>query len=122
MRTLLLTLILGLSVTTAFAETVRGDKEQAAAAWPMIEEGALVIDVRSTEEFESGHLDGAVHVPFEDTNALVDAIGANKDRPVVLYCGSGRRAETAREALGEAGYEQVHNASGLDALLATRPE
>lgn len=118
----LLLALLASTITFADDTPLRGDAEQARAAWPLIEEGALVIDVRSTEEFESGHLPGAVHVPYQDTDALTELIGPDPDRTVVLYCGSGRRAENAREALEGAGFNQVYNASGLDALLATQPE
>jgi phage shock protein E len=87
-----------------------------------IEDGALVIDVRSEEEFQEGYLPGAVNVAHHDTDALIELIGPDSDRVVVLYCGSGRRAENAKLALEAAGYSEVHNASGLDALLATQPD
>jgi phage shock protein E len=126
MRLLTVLLICLLSASSVLADTadtaLRGDAAQAGKAWPMIEAGALVIDVRSEGEFSSGYLNGAIHIPHEDTQALIDAIGDDKSRQVVLYCGSGRRADTARLALEDAGYEGVYNASGLDALLATEPE
>ena len=43
-----------------------GDPEAARQAWPMIENGALLIDVRSAEEFADGHLDGAVNIEWTD--------------------------------------------------------
>ena len=106
--------------TIADDTSLRGNAEQAEAAWPLIEEGALVIDVRSEEEYQAGHLPGAVNVPYEETEALIELIGPDQDRNVVLYCGSGRRAEAAQQSLEEASYTGVYNASGLDALLATQ--
>lgn len=106
--------------TIADNTSLRGNAEQAEAAWPLIEEGALVIDVRSEEEYQAGHLPGAVNVPYEETEALIELIGPDQDRNVVLYCGSGRRAEAAKQSLEEASYTGVYNASGLDALLATQ--
>lgn len=106
--------------TIADNTSLRGNAEQAEAAWPLIEEGALVIDVRSEEEYQAGHLPGAVNVPYEETEALIELIGPDQDRNVVLYCGSGRRAEAAQQSLEEASYTGVYNASGLDALLATQ--
>lgn len=101
---------------------LRGDAEQAQAAWPLIDDGALVIDVRSEEEFQNGHLPGAINVAHTDTEALIELIGPDPEREVVLYCGSGKRAENAKLALEEAGFTGIYNASGLDALLATQAE
>lgn len=109
----------GDKVTTA--PEIRGDIAAAAQAWERIEEGALLIDVRSQEEFESGHIDGAINIPHTRIEDLVSAIGEDHTRAVVLYCGSGRRADTARKALEELGYEDVFNGTGLSALQATRP-
>ena len=124
MKHSLLTALLALVLLPlgALAAEVRGDVEAAAEGWERIEAGALILDVRSIEEYEGGHLDGAINIAHTDTQALASTIGEDKDRPVVLYCGSGRRAEAARDALAEQGYTNVFNASGLDALEATRPE
>lgn len=119
-RYLLLFVALGLLVTSALA--VKGDKEAAAAAWPMIEEGALLLDVRSEQEFSEGHIDGAVNVPHSDIDGLAAALGEDKSRNAVFYCGSGRRADMAMEILAGMGYTNLYNASGYEALEATRPQ
>ncbi|NNE04289.1 MAG: rhodanese-like domain-containing protein [Xanthomonadales bacterium] len=106
---------------TQAAPELRGDIEAARQGWQRIEQGALILDVRSEGEFAAGHLEGAVRVDYTDTEALAAAIGDDPERPVVLYCGSGRRAGIAQSALEELGYTEVFNASGLDALEATQP-
>jgi phage shock protein E len=98
-----------------------GDPEQAKLAWPIIESGALLIDVRSKEEFDEGHIDGAIRIDWDDTNALMEAIGDDKQRPVVVYCRSGNRSGKSKVALDEKGYSGVFNATGLEALKATKP-
>lgn len=98
-----------------------GDPEAAKKAWPMIENGALVIDVRSAEEFAGGHLDGAIHIDWDDTDELIAAIGSDKQRPVVFYCRSGNRAGKAINQLRLGGYTNIFNATGLGALKETRP-
>jgi phage shock protein E len=100
---------------------LRGDAEKAQEGWRLIEAGALVIDVRSTEEYASGHLEGALHIPWDQTDALMEAIGADRDRKVVMYCGSGKRVGRAITALEAEGYTGLYNATGLDALQATAP-
>lgn len=102
-------------------KSLRGDPEAAREAWQLIEDGALVIDVRSAEEVASGALDGALHIPYDDTDALKKAIGDDRSRSVVMYCGSGRRVGIAIDALEADGYTGLFNGTGLDALEATRP-
>jgi phage shock protein E len=100
---------------------LRGNAEAASTGWELIEKGALLIDVRSADEFEGGHIEGAINIPHSEIEALKQAIGDEHDRSVVFYCGSGRRADRARLQLEAEGYTGIFNASGLDALEATRP-
>lgn len=72
-----------------------------------------VIDVRSAEEVEAtGLLADAVNIPHSDTEALIDFIGEDRDRTVVLYCGSGRRVARVIDTLREMGYHGLVNAGG----------
>ena len=89
--------------------------------WKSIGEGALVIDVRSAEEFASGHLDGALNVVHTETEALAQAIGDDKSRSVVLYCRSGNRSGRALNSLQERGYTNVINGGGFSALRDAKP-
>ena len=98
-----------------------GDPEAAKLAWPMIESGALLVDVRSEEEFAQGHLDGAVNIEWDKTETLIAAIGSDKQRKVVFYCRSGKRAGKSIAELEARGYTNVFNATGLEALKETRP-
>ena len=98
-----------------------GDPEAAKQAWPMIQDGALVIDVRTKEEFAGGHLDGAINIEWDQTDALVAAIGNDKQREVVLYCRSGNRSGKSLTELQSRGYTHLFNATGLEALQATKP-
>lgn len=124
MRILITLLVVLLATQNSFADdpSLRGNADEAEIAWLLIEEGALVIDVRSEEEYASGHLPGAVNIPHEETDALIELIGPDPDRSVVLYCGSGRRAENVKQTLEAASYTGIYNATGLDALLATQPD
>ncbi len=98
-----------------------GDPEAAKQAWPMIQSGALLIDVRSKEEFADGHLDGALNIEWDQTDALIAAIGDDKQRQVVFYCRSGNRAGKAMTVLESKGYTNIFNATGFEALQATKP-
>lgn len=98
-----------------------GDPEIAKQAWPLIESGALLIDVRTQKEWDEGHIDGATHLTSNDTDSIIAAIGSDHDRQVVLYCGSGKRADKVKAVLEEAGYTHVFNATGFEALQSTQP-
>lgn len=76
------------------------------------------IDVRSAEEFQSGHLKHAVHIPVERIAADISRFTADKNTPVHLYCRSGRRAEAALQTLKKLGYTNIHNHGGYENLKA----
>ncbi len=71
-----------------------------------------VVDVRSRREFESGHVPGAIHIPFWAASGRADQISAAKDAPVVVYCEHGPRATLARVGLQAAGFENVITLAG----------
>ena len=66
-----------------------------------------IIDVRSSYEYQAGHIPGAIHIPFWSALFRVDEINAPKDELVVVYCAHGPRAGFGKFALIRAGYTQV---------------
>ncbi len=97
-----------------------GDTDAAKQAWPMIDSGALLVDVRSKQEFDEGHLDGAINIEWDKTDDLIAAIGDDKQRQVVFYCRSGNRAGKSILELNSKGYTNIFNATGIEALKETR--
>ena len=91
-----------------------------AAARKLIAEGAVVLDVRTPEEFADGHLPNATNIPHHRVAANIadvdKLVGADKTKPIVIYCASGGRASQARQALQAAGYSHVVNGGGFDDL------
>lgn len=77
-----------------------------ARARELVTSGALLVDVRTPGEFESGHLDGAVNIPIASLESRLAEIPRNK--PVVVYCAAGSRSSRAAGILDAAGY-QVSN-------------
>lgn len=75
------------------------------------------IDVRSAEEYQAGHLEGALNVPHTDIAAHIAKISPNKDEPINVYCRSGRRSELALNELKKLGYTNVTNQGGYTELL-----
>ena len=72
----------------------------------------VILDVRTPEEFASGHIPGAVNVPLSDLKKRLDQLGLSPTTEVVVHCEGGGRAETAEEILREAGYKDVRDLSG----------
>lgn len=72
----------------------------------------LLIDVRSREEFASGHIPGAVNIPYDELPGRFGELAADRDDEVVVYCRTGRRAKIAESALSEAGFRNVRDLEG----------
>jgi rhodanese-related sulfurtransferase len=91
-----------------------------AAARAMIAKGAVVIDVRTPEEFGGGHLPSATNIAVAEIGDRLDDVGklvaGDKARPIVVYCAAGSRAAKAKKILEGAGYQQVVNGGGYDDL------
>ena len=78
-----------------------------------INAGAItVIDVRSAEEFNAGHVPGALNIPHTEVEARLTEIIGLKNKPVLIYCRSGRRAGIAEETLSVNGFSDLHHLKG----------
>ncbi|ARD23070.1 rhodanese-like domain-containing protein [Shewanella japonica] len=94
------------------------DEMPPAVAWDKINNGAIIIDVRTEQEFAAGHLDGAINIPFELVLKQLTKQKIDKDTAIVLYCRSGRRSGIANNDLVEAGFTQTYNGGGFEQLIA----
>ena len=72
----------------------------------------LIVDVRSPKEFAEGHVPGALNIPHDELGDRLAELGEARDRPVVLYCQSGRRAGMASTTLIGAGFVDVRHLDG----------
>lgn len=91
------------SETTTTASST--DHVTGAQAKELVKNGARLVDVRTPEEYNSSHIEGAVNVPV-DTIANADL--GPKDTPIVVYCRTGHRSSRAADALRQRGYVNVH--------------
>ena len=69
--------------------------------------GAQLIDVRSRQEFQSGHIKGSINIPLDQLTASLSKI--KKDKPVITCCASGMRSGSAVNVLKSNGYAEVYN-------------
>ncbi|MBO2646003.1 rhodanese-like domain-containing protein [Shewanella algae] len=110
LTTLLFAVLLSLSA--------RAEQMVPEVALTKVAQGAMLVDVRTPEEYAEGHLPEAVNIPFEQIAEAFAKQGIAKDTPVVVYCRSGRRSGIAKESLEKAGYQEVYNGGGYDSLKA----
>jgi molybdopterin/thiamine biosynthesis adenylyltransferase/rhodanese-related sulfurtransferase len=78
-----------------------------------IESGVpVVVDVREQNEWDEGHIPGAVHVPRGHLEARIERLAPDPGRPVVVYCSAGNRSAFAAKTFTELGYEDVVSLAG----------
>jgi phage shock protein E len=74
-----------------------------------LQQGALVVDVRSNAEFQAGHLRHAIHIPLDELDTLVTRRIKDKNQVLLLHCQSGMRSSVARKKLAQLGYAHAFN-------------
>lgn len=81
----------------------------------MDNEEVIILDVREQDEYDSGHIPGAILLPVGtiDEDTAAEAI-PEKDSTVLVYCRSGNRSKTASSTLAELGYTNVYEFGGID--------
>ena len=72
----------------------------------------LLLDVRSEEEYREGHIPGAINIPHDDIVSYLASIDDYKDKPVIVYCRSGRRAKLAMKELESRQFNNVRHLEG----------
>lgn len=84
---------------------------EVSAVLPILDAGAILLDVREPEEWEAGHASGALHLPLGQLpDHLADLPG---DRPIVVICRSGGRSALATEWLTTAGFDAANLLGGM---------
>jgi rhodanese-related sulfurtransferase len=78
----------------------------------MNREDALVLDVRETGEWGSGHIQGARHIALAQLENRMSEIEKFKDRPIIVCCASGNRSSSACGQLNKGGFEKVFSLGG----------
>lgn len=72
-------------------------------------EGAILIDVRSPQEYREGHLNNAISIPFYQIKRNIEKQIPNKNQLIVLYCSTGHRGKEVQYTMERMGYTNVYN-------------
>lgn len=75
-------------------------------------QGAVIVDVRTPQEYAQGHIGGGINIPLGEISTFPQHV-EDKKTPVYVYCRSGARSASAAQALREMGYTHVTNAGGI---------
>lgn len=82
----------------------------------LMKNGAVIIDVRSPNEFQYGHIKNSINIPLQSIGSQLSKIDKNK--VVITCCASGMRSGSAKSILKAKGYPTVHNGGGWNSLEA----
>ena len=77
------------------------------------EEGYIILDVRTQEEYDQGHIPGAIVISYEEIAEKAEQVLTDKEQLILVYCRSGRRSKIAAEALVELGYTNIKEFGGI---------
>ena len=78
------------------------------------EEGYVILDVRTPEEFAAGHIAGAILIPDYEIGEKAESILPDKDQLILVYCRSGRRSKNAASELATLGYTNIKEFGGIN--------
>lgn len=113
----LLVLALVLTGVTNFAPKTTGYRQvttEEAVNIMQTEENYVILDVRTAQEFASGHIPGAVLLPNETIGTEDIPLLPDKDQLILVYCRSGNRSKQAAEKLAQLGYTNIVEFGGIN--------
>ncbi len=90
----------------------RRSSEEVSVMQKAVNDGGLLLDVRTSGEFNGGHIEGALNIPVGDLQSRLGELGS-KDRAIVVYCASGGRSARASKMLRAKGFNEVHDLGSI---------
>lgn len=73
----------------------------------------IILDVRTEEEYKSGHIENSMLIPIDDLEYKAEEVLVNKEQKILVYCRSGNRSKTAADLLVKMGYTNVYDFGGI---------
>lgn len=78
----------------------------------LVRQGALLVDIRSPQEYKEGHLNSAISLPEYEIKNKCETVLKDKNKIIIVYCTSGERSKKAQKRLQQKGYINVYNLLG----------
>ena len=107
----IIALTLAMFSSLAFAD-YSGEWDQPTVLTKGTQGEALIIDVRSPGEYAEGHVPNAINIPHNDIDSHLSKLDGYKNKDIVIYCRSGKRAGIAEGILSEKGFTQIYHLKG----------
>jgi len=105
-----MTLIIKMELETRLSKVKQVNPAEAVRL--MDDDSLVILDTREDQEFNSGHIKGAVHIPMSQLKKRMNELEKYKSKPLLLYCRSGNRSNHSGKILSNAGFENVQNLAG----------
>ena len=105
--------------TCMFVSCAQGEFEKKEI---VIDEKTAVIDVRTEQEYNEGHLINSINIPHGEIKNIITEHVHDKNQKITVYCRTGRRSDIAKKTLDEMGYPNVINAGAYEKLKAAERE
>ena len=77
------------------------------------DQAALILDVRTAEEFTDAHVPGALNIPVQELQQRYAELGHDKQQPIIIYCRSGARSAMAASMLSQLGFTRVKDIGAM---------
>ncbi len=117
--------VMSVIALSALLITGCGSKEPAKSGYTQItqeeavrmmaeDDGHVIVDVRREDEYESGHIPGAILIPNESITDKEPEQLPDKDQIILIYCRSGRRSKEASQKLSDMGYTRIYEFGGIN--------
>lgn len=95
-------------------DEVRQDQIEAEQAYIDFQNGAIIVDVRTDEEYAEGHITGCLHIPVDEVAEQLPLLVPDFESQIIFYCKAGTRSQQALETALELGYTNVYNLGAYD--------
>lgn len=102
-------IVMGAYMAYFIIKTLLVNDLSAGKASTLLKEGAVVVDVRTEEEYEAAHLKKAINIPLSEISSGIERIVPDRNRVVLLYCRSGSRSFMGKRLLKRMQYHNVYN-------------
>ena len=80
----------------------------------------IILDVRTEEEYNEGHIEGSLLIPLDTLEANLPKLANSKDRPLIVYCRSGARSAIASRLLADQGFKPLNVSGGINEWSAAK--
>ena len=111
MKNKILFCILSLFLFTACTDSNPNGYINKKEAISLLQNNAVLVDVRTIDEYVEGHIEGAVSIPLNELTKIENLY--EKDKTIIVYCQSGNRSHTAYQKLKEMNYEKVYDLGSI---------